>query len=397
MGRDDGREIDPELAAAVLAYVAGEPVNVSVMCRRLGVSRKTFYKYAARYAERGLAGFTQDSRRPRTSPSRTTPADADAIVAARAELKASGFDYGAWAIRTHLTEHRGPTREGAGSPVPSEATINRVLAVRGLRELVPARRPRSSWTRFEREKVNSLWQMDGFDVTLGDGQQVVVIHVSDDCSRKDLALHVAPSESGAAAWEAFVKASAEHGLPMELLTDNARAFNGSRMGFVSQMEKNTRALGVRQIASRQNHPQTAGKNERAHQRFRKWLRARPLPSSPSHLQALVEDYRHGYNHRQNRVLGGLTPAQRYTLGPVARPAAEAATTRILGRQVSINGLTTIDGHRFFVGKRHALKPTVVVQVGAEFTFYVGNILAAEFTLNPNRSYQLKRPKLSPKS
>lgn len=106
--------------------------------------------------------------------------------------------------------------------MPSEATINRVLAVRGLRELVPARRPRSSWTRFEREKVNSLWQMDGFDVTLADGQQVVVIHVSDDCSRKDLALHVAPSESAAAAWEAFVKASAEHGLPMELLTDNSR-------------------------------------------------------------------------------------------------------------------------------------------------------------------------------
>lgn len=334
MGRDDGREVGPEFAAAVLAYVAGEPVNVSAMSARLGVTRKTFYKYAARYSERGLAGFRHDSRRPRASPTRTTRAVEEAIVTVREELRASGFDYGALAIRTHLEDHRMVPEGGA---VPSESTINRVLARHGLRERVPARRPRSSWNRFERDKVNSLWQMDGFDVTLGDGSQVVVIHVSDDCSRKDLALHVAPSESGAAAWEAFLQASTEHGLPMELLTDNSRAFNGSRMGFVTQMEKNTRALGVRQIASRQHHPQTAGKNERAHQRVRKWLRARPLPQTPAELQTLVDAYRHGYNDRRNRVLGGLTPAQRYAMGPTAGPSAEPDATRVLGDRSAPTG------------------------------------------------------------
>jgi transposase-like protein len=38
-----------KVIAAVTAFVAGEPVNVSQVCREAGTTRKTFYKWAARY------------------------------------------------------------------------------------------------------------------------------------------------------------------------------------------------------------------------------------------------------------------------------------------------------------------------------------------------------------
>jgi ACT domain-containing protein len=34
--------------SVVVAFVAGEPVNVAQACRDCGISRKTFYKYVQR-------------------------------------------------------------------------------------------------------------------------------------------------------------------------------------------------------------------------------------------------------------------------------------------------------------------------------------------------------------
>jgi transposase len=46
----------------VLASVEG--ANSSELCRRFGVSRKTGYKWLARYVADGVAGLADQSRRP---------------------------------------------------------------------------------------------------------------------------------------------------------------------------------------------------------------------------------------------------------------------------------------------------------------------------------------------
>ena len=43
------------------------------------------------------------------------------------------------------------------------------------------RAPRPRSRRFQRDKVNDLWQYDGFEWGLGDGTKVVVLHLNDDC------------------------------------------------------------------------------------------------------------------------------------------------------------------------------------------------------------------------
>ncbi|MDX6236354.1 MAG: hypothetical protein QOG10_1169 [Kribbellaceae bacterium] len=59
-----GATVDPKSAAAVFAKAAGEPVNVTLLCRGVGLSPKTFYRYLARYQAMGVAGFFSLSRHP---------------------------------------------------------------------------------------------------------------------------------------------------------------------------------------------------------------------------------------------------------------------------------------------------------------------------------------------
>ena len=50
-----------------------EGSNVSELCRRFGVSRKTGYKWLGRYRESGASGLADQSRRPLHSPAQTRP------------------------------------------------------------------------------------------------------------------------------------------------------------------------------------------------------------------------------------------------------------------------------------------------------------------------------------
>src|SRR5437016_14634744 len=56
--------------------------TVTELCARYGVSRKTGYKWLARYADVGVAGLAERSRAPHRCPHRIAPAVAAAIVEA---------------------------------------------------------------------------------------------------------------------------------------------------------------------------------------------------------------------------------------------------------------------------------------------------------------------------
>ena len=197
---------------------------------------------------------------------------------ARKELDEEGWDAGAEQISV-LDLPTTPRSGRPASAVPSRATINRILARRGQIVRVPQRRPHRSRHRFEAAQPNTMWQMDGFEYTLAQGRIVMILQIIDDCSRFDLALRVAPSENGPDVWAAVVHAVERYGLPARFLTDNGTAFSGRRRGWISPLEENLRALGVHPITSSVAHPQTCGKNERAHATVLKWLRKRPAPQT----------------------------------------------------------------------------------------------------------------------
>ncbi len=187
--------MESKLAAAVAARARGESMNVAAECVVLGVSRQTFYKYLTRFRVEGIEGFFPRSRAPVSAPSLTSPAVADAIVLARKELDEEGGDSGAISIRWRL-EDQGVV------PLPSRATVHRVLWRRGQVVAQPKKRPRKATRRFAAAFPNAMWQMDGFDYHLAGGTVVVVIQIVDDCSRLDLADLGAVSENGIDVWAA---------------------------------------------------------------------------------------------------------------------------------------------------------------------------------------------------
>lgn len=391
----DGVPVGPEFAALVARRHEGERFDVRAECARLGVSTKTFYKYVKRFAIEGVDGFYPRSRKPSRSPTMVDSAVEDAIVRARKELDEDGWDAGADQIGFWLEDR---PDLWPGLVVPSRATINRVLDRRGLVIKVPARRPKVSRRRFEAAQPNAMWQLDGFEHRLRDGTAVVILQLIDDCSRLDLALRAVVSENGLDAWETVLDAIGRYGLPRRFLTDNGTAFSGARRGWISRLEENLRTLGVVTITSRVAHPQTCGKIERAHQTCLKWLRKHPPAASLTELQTLLDHYRDRYNHRRRKThLDGLTPAQRYALGPPDGPGDQPVPWPVITTtgQVSSSGCVGADGYLLGIGRKHAGTTVTMIRQHRQIAVFDRNQLIAQFTLTSQRRYLARNPKLRP--
>jgi transposase InsO family protein len=382
----DGVAVDAELAAVVAAFADGAAMNVCARCRDLGVSTTTFYKYVERFRERGVEGLFPDSRRPRSSPT-GLPADLEEVlVRVRKEQADQGWDYGADAVLLRLSENPHWWLPGRG--LPSRATVNRVFEARGLLVKVPQRRPRRRYRRFAREQVNELWQYDGFEYRLAEGATAVVLHLNDDCSRVDLALVAAGSENGQDVWETFCLAVSRYGLPVAVLNDNGTAFSGRRRGWTSAFEQRLAELWVQPICSSVSHPQTCGKNERAHQRVIKWLQKQPVASDLEELQSLLDTYREQFNSRGSQVHDGLSPNQRFDLGPLARPEGVLEPlTHVTRHVVSSTGSIGLNSYLIGLGRAHAAKTATVFRNGDHLTVFIDDLLAHELTLDPSRRYQ----------
>jgi transposase-like protein len=91
--------------------------NVAELCREYGVSRKTAYKWLSRFKARGVAGLSDLSRRPHSSPIR---ASGEAVLNVLEHRRA----HSRWGPRKL---RRVMLREMAPGEVPSERTIARIL------------------------------------------------------------------------------------------------------------------------------------------------------------------------------------------------------------------------------------------------------------------------------
>jgi hypothetical protein len=56
---------------------------LTLLCAEFGISRPTGWLWVKRYAEAGLAGIVERSRRPRTSPAQTPWEQEERVIALR--------------------------------------------------------------------------------------------------------------------------------------------------------------------------------------------------------------------------------------------------------------------------------------------------------------------------
>jgi transposase InsO family protein len=386
--------MDPALVAAVAAAAAGQKINVSQVCRDAGVSRSVFYVKLDRFKVEGSAGLAPRSRAPRRRPTSTPEHVVEAVVRARKELAEQGWDNGALTICWRLADIAAGVVAPTGGPVlepdevPSRATIHRVLVDRGQVTPEPRKRPQRG-RRFVHPAPNAVWQIDGSDVMLADGTCATVVQIIDDHSRLDVACHAARSENGEDVWAALSAGFAAYGHPACVLSDNGTAFSGKRRRWpMVATERRLAALGITTIVSSIRHPQTCGKNERAHATLQQWLAARPTPATLAELQVLLDDYRQGYNQRRHQGLGGDTPNQRFQASDRARPVGPAP--RVAGhltRTVSATGVIRFSSTSIGLGRRHAGTTAEVFWQGDRVTVLIDDTVAASLTLDRSVRYQ----------
>ena len=317
-------------ARLVITALLTEGQTVSEVAARYAVHRSWVYRLKARYDEEGEAAFEPRSRRPLTSPSAIPDTTVELVLQLRKELTDAGLDAGA------DTHRLAPAPPPPG--VVSRATIHRILVGHATVTPDPAKRPKSSYIRFEADLPNETWQSDftHYRLTHTDGSpgtDVEIITWLDDHSRYALHVTAHPRITGSIVLATFTAAAAEHGYPASTLTDNGMVytvrFAGGRGGRTS-LEVELRRLGITQKNSRPNHPTTCGKVERFQQTLKKWLRAQPRqPATIAELQALLDTFIAAVQPPPPAPLAARTgPPQRPPTphDPKPRPGTTAAAT-----------------------------------------------------------------------
>lgn len=368
--------------AAMFASVQAGEESVTELCVRLGISRKSYYKYLARFASEGLEGLRPRSRRPLRSPTATLPQMVELIMKARAELAGEGWDNGALSIFYRLL------RDGEQPPV--WRTIHRVLVRQHLVEPQPRKRPRSCYRRFEFPAPDDCWQIDAFDYLLAGGEQVVVFEVKDDCSRTQIANLAWTAEDTMGAWECLARGIDAFGKPYLLLSDNSLAFSGKLHNTIVLVEKNLIRLGIKPITSRPHHPQTCGKNERGHQTLQRWLAARPAAATLTELQVLLDRYQRDFNNRPHQGLDpNQTPLERRIAAArqTPHPVRPPQPTLVRHCTVKAGGEMSWDGVRIAIGRELAGRTVLVFATGDHLLIFFRHHLVRDLMVDRTRRYQ----------
>ncbi len=312
-------------------------VSVSELCRRYGVSRKTGYKWVARYRRDGAVGLTDRSRRPHHSPHQT-PAPLEVALVA---LRQQDPTWGARKLRRRL-------QTLGRAPVPACSTVTAILHRHGL---ITAEGPggRHAWQRFEHPVPNSLWQMDFKGPVRTLVGRCHPLGILDDHSRFNLCLRALPNEQTAGVQATLAATFSRYGLPDALLVDNGSPWGCDWAHPYTPLTVWLLRLGIGVRHGRPYHPQTQGKEERFHRTLQTELLRHHQWRDLAHCQAAFDRWREHYNtDRPHDALALAVPAARYrpslrafpaTLPPIAYPSGMAVRQVQQGGQLSFQGRT----------------------------------------------------------
>ncbi len=301
--------VQDERVAFIVAWKQGG--SMTWLCEAHGISRKTGYKWVARYEAGGWDALADASRAPHEPAARMPAAIAAAIIALRREHG----ELGPKKLRAILD------REHPGQAWPAPSTIGDLLRREGLiigrrrrRRPIPATRPFAAAAA-----PNDLWCIDfkGWFRTR-DGRRCDPLTVSDAVSRYLLECRIVePTVAGVQ--PACERLFREYGLPLGMRMDNGPPFGSTGAAGLTRLAVDWVKLGIRLEYIDPGAPQQNGRHERMHGTL-KAQTTRPPAADPAEQQARFDTFRSKYNiFRPHEALGQHTPASRYQPSPRPYP------------------------------------------------------------------------------
>jgi putative transposase len=385
------QEIRVEQQRLMVVQDHGEGMSIVELADINGVSRKTIYKWLARYEEEGVGGLSDLSRRPQHSPSQVSGEVEAAIVAARLRWK-----WGPGKLRVKLCE------QDSTQQWPAVSTIAAVLKAKGLvvnrrrRPHTPVQRPPYAAA----DGPNAVWCADykGW-FRSGDGTRIDPLTITDSCSRFLLRCQIVERTGYEATQAVFEAAFREYGLPEVIHTDNGVPFASVAPGGLSRLSMWFVRLGIVPERSRPACPQDNGRHERMH-RTLKQSTAQPPQATPRLQQKAFHDFQLEYNEqRPHEALDNLTPQACYQTSPRCYPRrlpqlqyGDAMEVRSVSQQGSVKW----KGQRTFISEVFAHEPLGLKQVSERWLeVYYGPILLGWLDGHRHRFCRRKPRALTP--
>jgi transposase InsO family protein len=280
------------------------------LCERYGISRKTGYKWLARYHELGRGGLRDRPPIARHCPHRLDSIVASAIVDARKR-------HPHWGPRKLLDWLR---PRNPALPLPAASTAGALLLREGL---VRSRRQRHRWRHpgpptSIAHAPNDLWTADfKGQFRTRDGEYCYPLTVADQYSRYLLRCQALTSTKTVETRPVVERLFRELGLPRAIRTDNGVPFASTGIHGLCSLNVWWMQLGIAHQRILPSHPEQNGAHERMH-RTLKAQTTRPPAANRRAQQRTFDRFRSEYNdERPHEALGGRAPGSVWA--PPARP------------------------------------------------------------------------------
>jgi putative transposase len=295
-----------ERGLLVLDFCKGE-MSIAELCRQYGVSRKTGYKWIARYEAEGLAGLEDRSHAPNECPHRISESVRYQVLAVRRAHPT----WGPRKVRAWL-EDRAPRRYWpAASTIGTWFDAAGVTVSRRRRCRVPESAPFNACSA-----ANDVWTVDfkGWFRT-ADGERCDPLTLSDAHSRYLLRCQAVERPNDASVWPIFDAAFREFGLPKAVRSDNGPPFASRAAGGLSRLAVRLIKAGIVPERIEPGKPQQNGRHERFHLTLQHDT-ATPPAANRRAQQRRFDAFRKIYNEeRPHEALGQTPPARSYAISP----------------------------------------------------------------------------------
>lgn len=238
-------------------------MGLAELCRRSGISRKTAYKWVARFKENGRRGLRDQARSAHCLHNRPANKWLQRIRRCRSQHPSWGAPKIFWILKKRFGL-RG---------LPSEAAISRWLKCWGLTRRRRVRggkgpavlRPALTAAR----RPNDVWTVDfkGWFRT-GDGTKVEPLTVRDLASRYILGFYLLPRQSVETARMALTGIFKKYGLPQVIRVDNGSPFGATGALGLTRLSAWWVKLGIKVEFIEPGHPEQNGAHEQMHRVYK---------------------------------------------------------------------------------------------------------------------------------
>lgn len=277
--------------------------SFSDLCEAFEVSRKTGYKWVARYEAGGVTALGNLSCAPHSHPNRVREEAVEKLLAVRSK-------HPRWGPKKLIAV---VARHHPLLALPAPSTVGDILRKRGLVKERTRRRVSAPYAErlSEYKQPNDLWCADFKGHFATGDTRCHPLTITDGYSRYLLVCRAQKRPLYYLTRETFERAFREYGLPSTIRTDNGAPFSTLAPGGLSLLAIWWIRLGIRPERIMPGRPDQNGQHERMHSTL-KAETAKPPRGSFAAQQRAFDRFRVEYNEeRPHEALEQQVPASLY--------------------------------------------------------------------------------------